>query len=79
MMKNILKVNSDEVLGIESIIFLSAFILSFLFVVDYVPALFAFLITVHELSYHIEKGIINNMLQALHKKFYNIYSTTFFD
>ncbi|MFO7966350.1 MAG: hypothetical protein R6U44_01970 [Archaeoglobaceae archaeon] len=78
-MERITNINSDSILGIESIIFLSAFIFSFLFVVEYVPVFFAFLITLHELSYQMERGIISNMLQSIYKKFYNIYSLTLFD
>ncbi len=60
MIEKVLYVNSNNILGIESIVFLSAFILTFLFVAESVPAFFAILITAHELSHQIKRGVLNN-------------------
>ncbi|MFO7968030.1 MAG: hypothetical protein R6U44_10580 [Archaeoglobaceae archaeon] len=68
MMEKMFYVNHDNIIGIESIIFLSVFMITFLFVAEFVPAFFAFLITVHEL-----KPQIPQILKQLNLKGYNNY------
>lgn len=80
MMEKILHVDSNNILGVESMIFLSAFILTFLFVAEFVPVFFAFLITIHELSHHIERGMLNDILQSQYVKgSAKLYSLISFD
>lgn len=75
--EEVYNVSSSNILGVESMIFLSAFILTFLFVAEFVPVFFAFLITAHELSHQIERGVLKKTVRSLLKKFYSfIHSFT---